>query len=341
MWQCSSANVVTGLMIEHPFYLPDVSCDEVVRLVNTSASGYDAPVAERGLRAYAVPSARAGQQPDPAARRDAIAGLVTGGFLAAIFAIVLAIVVAAPQYAEPAPAGALVATASSEPVGEDEREATAAETEVMTSDPPTELTGYRWPVRGGIVHTYYERDTQGLVKVGGEPVHDGLLITWTVGAKVKAAHAGEVVAAGRDWIEHIGYEGPVGKVVKRFDRRAKKDARKSGSRRERFPEGVVIKDGNGYHSVYSELQNLRVGVGDVVKAGQVIGEMSRAEGKQMMRYRLVRMDGPRMTSSKRARQLGYPGSVRERIDPLAVLNLDAKRMPRVKQPRNPPRFSEY
>ena len=153
-----------------------------------------------------------------------------------------------------------------------------------------------------------------------------------------------MVAAGRDWIAEVGYEGPVEGVRKRFDRRAKEQARKTGQERERFPMGVVIDDGNGYYSVYTELKDLRVKKDDVVEAGQIIGEMSRAEGKQMMRYRLVRMDGPRMdVHASEESKKGYPGWARERIDPLAVLNTDAKRMPRLvgKRPQDPPRVSDY
>ena len=73
-------------------------------------------VADRGLQAYAVPSARAGQQTDPAARRDVLSGLMTGGFLLAVIATVLAIIIAAPQYAEPAAVVAVAPVASGDPI---------------------------------------------------------------------------------------------------------------------------------------------------------------------------------------------------------------------------------
>ena len=66
-------------------------------------------------------------------------------------------------------------------------------------------------------------------------------------------------------------------------------------------EVVVVDDGNGYHSVYTELKDLLVKPGDKVKAGQPIGHMSVAEKKYMMRYRLVRMDGPLMKVHDSAR----------------------------------------
>jgi hypothetical protein len=63
----------------------------------------------------------------------------------------------------------------------------------------------------------------------------------------------------------------------------------------------------------------------------------------MMRYRLVRMDGRWMQVSDAARKQGYPDYARERIDPLAVLNTKAKRMPNTpkKPPKKPPRQSDY
>ena len=110
-----------------------------------------------------------------------------------------------------------------------------------------------------------------------------------------------------------------------------------------FPQGIVIDDGNGYYSVYTEIKDFLVKPGEVVKAGQPIGHMAKAEGMQMMRYRLVRMDGPMMRVHESARLKGYPFYARERVDPLVVLNTEAQRMPamRRKPPANPPRLSEY
>ena len=78
-------------------------------------------MAVRGLQAYAVPSARAGQQPDPSARRDVLSGLLTAGFLLAVISVVLLIIIAAPEYAAPAAGAgaeapaALVASADASP----------------------------------------------------------------------------------------------------------------------------------------------------------------------------------------------------------------------------------
>ncbi len=303
-------------------------------------------MADRGLQAYAVPSARAGQQTDPAARRDALSGLTAGGFLVAVIVVVLAIIVAAPQYAKPAPGAGMAADASTEPsLDPDLTQSVVAAAEVPTSKPPGDLKGYRWPVRGGSVHSFYEYSPTGRFEIRGKRVHDGLIITWFEGAVVKAAHKGTVVAAGRDWADHTGYASSLDKVYQRYaDPSAAKAKKKGKSRRKpAYPQGIVIDDGNGYYSIYSEIKDLRVKPGDKVKPGQIIGGMSRAEGKQMMRYRLVRMDGPMMRVHESDRQLGYPDYARERVDPLAVLDIDAKKRPKraEKGPKDPPRLSEY
>ena len=284
-------------------------------------------MAERGLRAVSVPSARAGQQTDPTLRRDAFAGLMTGGFLMAVIAIALAIVLAAPQYAEPASAAdpaTDLQTVSAEAESEDEAIAFEALPE-PESKRPGKLRGYRWPVRGGMVDTYFEHDSRGIVEIEGKRIHDGLLITWFEGATVKAAHEGTVVAAGRDWARHTGFYDSLDGVYARY---ADGNGKKSG--KPAFPQGIVVDDGNGYYSVYSELKGLQVKPGDKVKPGQPIGRMTVAEGRNgMMRYRLIRMDGKPMRVSEAARDKGYSDYARERINPLAVLNLKATKAPKL------------
>jgi len=290
-------------------------------------------VAVRGLQAYAVPSARAGQQTDPSARRDALSGLLAAGFLVAVIVAILLIVIAAPEYAEPAPETGLAAGAEAgDPTAEVVVEAAAAQTPAPTSSSPDRLKGYRWPVRGGMIASYHDYDPSGHFAMDGRRVHSGLVITWFEGALVKSAHAGTVVAAGREWAREVGYDGSLDDYYAR--------QRKKGLK---SPEGVVIDDGNGYRSVYTEVQDLRVKVGDSVKAGTVIGAMSRAEGRQMMRYQLVRMDGPWMMVARPERKRGFPDYARERIDPLAVLRVGANKSPdaRKQPPADSPRLSSY
>ena len=297
-------------------------------------------MAERGLQATSVPSARAGQHTDPASRRDALLGLISGGFLLVVIVAALAIVIAAPQYAEPALAADDSAAESPDPSLDPTADTAHVFYPVVPeSDEPGELRGYKWPVTGGgQVHTFYDYDPKGVFQVDGQRIHDGIVITWFEGATVKAAHRGKVVAAGRDWARHVGFKDPPEELYKRY-------AKGGGSKSKKpvFPQGVVIDDGNGYYSVYTELKALQVEKDQKVKAGQIIGRMSNAEGKYMMRYRLVRMDGEWMQVSDAARAKGYPAYARERIDPLAVLDRKAKRRPKMpnKPPRNPPRQSQY
>jgi Peptidase family M23 len=290
-------------------------------------------VAVRGLQAYAVPSARAGQQPDPSVRRDALSGLLSGGFLLAVIAVALLIVVAAPEYAEPARGSGhsapVLAMDATSPAASDPPQALPSPTSAL----PDRLKGYRWPVQGGMVADYYDWDGDGRYLIDERRVNGGLVITWFDGALVKSAHAGTVVAAGRDWQKHVGYDGDVDAYYQRLKRRKQKPSL-----------GVVVDDGNGYRSVYSELKDLRVKPNQKVKAGTVIGAMSVAEKRYMMRYELVRMDGDLLKVAAEVRRLGFPGYVREHVDPLAVLRLDARRKPltdKRRPPADPPRLSRY
>ena len=291
-------------------------------------------VAVRGLQAYAVPSARAGQQTDPSARRDALSGLMTGGFLMAIIATILVIIVAAPEYAVPAPEAGLATSVEVGAVSpEAADDAAVSALQAPTSLPPDRLKGYRWPVRGGMIASYHEWDPHGHFTMDGRRVHSGLVITWFEGALVKSAHEGTVVATGSDWAREVGYDGSLDDYLARLRRKGQKGS-----------QGIVIDDGNGYRSVYTELQDIRVKAGDSVKAGNVIGAMARAEGRQMMRYQLVRMDGAWMKVAQPERKRGFPDYARERVDPLAVLKVGANKSPDTQKrppPADPPRLSDY
>jgi murein DD-endopeptidase MepM/ murein hydrolase activator NlpD len=249
----------------------------------------------------------------------------------AIIAAALAIVIAAPEYAKPAVDTAVLAPI--EGVTSPAAGVVAAGPAAPTSAPPDKLKGYRWPVRGGMVADYYQRDGSGRFVIDGERVHAGLAITWFEGALVKAAHAGTVVATGREWEREVGYDGSLDELYQRLRRKGGQGSL-----------GIVIDDGNGYRSVYSELRDIRIKVGDKVKAGTIIGEMGRSEGRQMMRYQLVRMDGPWLKVAQTERARGYPDYAREHVDPLAVLNVAARKSPDTQKrrpPAEPPRLSDY
>jgi murein DD-endopeptidase MepM/ murein hydrolase activator NlpD len=270
-------------------------------------------------------------------RRDALVGLLSGGFLLAVIATVLLIVVATPEYGEPGRASSDGAAAAvldvASPAASEAPEAVEAALPSPTSALPDRLKGYRWPVRGGMVADYYDWDADGRFVIDGQPVHGGLVITWFDGAIVKAAHSGDVVAAGRDWQDEVGYDDELDDYYARLKRRKQKSS-----------QGVVIDDGNGYRSVYSELKDLRVKPGERVKAGTIIGTMAAAEKRWMVRYELVRMDGDWLKVAANARKLGFPDYVREHVDPLVVLRLEANKKPRTDKPRppsDPPRLSRY
>jgi len=247
----------------------------------------------------------------------------------AVIVIVLTIVIAAPEYAEPAAGAGLAPVESSEPSPSASAVPFTAMEVLPTSVPPEKLKGYRWPVRGGEIAKYYDYDREGRFVIKGRPAHTGLVITWFEGARVKAAHKGTVLAVGRHWAEYLGYEDSLDDYYERLKGEKQKDS-----------FGIVIDDGNGYYSVYTEIKDPRVKVGQKVKGGQIIAGMSSAEKRLMMRYRLVRTDGRLMRVRATDRELGVPDYAREQVDPLLVFRLDAAKKPNMKRepPADPPRL---
>jgi murein DD-endopeptidase MepM/ murein hydrolase activator NlpD len=247
---------------------------------------------------------------------------MTGGFIMAIVIAAVAIVIATPKFAEPAVGGALLPSllepsASPTPA--------LAVVEGPSSKPPERLKGYKWPLRGGFVVQYYDWDDSGFLTLDGRRIHEGVAISWFEGAWVKAAHKGTVVAAGRDWATQTGFEDPVDELVKELGRKKR--------RGRRLPIGVVIDDGNGYHSIITGLKELTVKPGDKVKSGQVIGRMA---DNCCIRYELARMDGDWMRVAQAfIERDGYPRYTRERVDPLLVFGTDTKKAPKMKRPAPP------
>ena len=158
----------------------------------------------------------------------------------------------------------------------------------------------------------WNRATAGFVLIDGQEVHDGLDLATFCGDKVRAAHDGTVLYAGRNFDPFFGYLGDPSPIYARLERLHRVNQQ---------PIVVVIDDGNGYRSVYVHLQEAIAEPGTEVKAGEVIG-LEGATGYASgchLHYGLIRMDGEWQEVVPQLLQFGYPPFVRERINPLKVL----------------------
>ena len=74
---------------------------------------------------------------------------------------------------------------------------------------PAELTGYIWPIRNSLITGRDSRRASfgGFVIIDGQGVHDGLDLATHCGDKVRAAHDGTVLYAGRNFDPYLGYWG--------------------------------------------------------------------------------------------------------------------------------------
>ncbi len=181
------------------------------------------------------------------------------------------------------------------------------------SKDPAELTGYSWPIRNSFI-TGREgpRELGAFIIVDGQGVHDGLDIATHCGDKVRAAHDGTVLYAGRNFDPYIGYWGDPTPIYARLERLGRVNEQ---------PIVVVVDDGNGYRSMYVHLQEALAEPGTAVKAGDVIGleGMTGFAFGCHLHYTMIRMDGVWYATVPRLAKFGYPPLVRERIDPLKVL----------------------
>jgi murein DD-endopeptidase MepM/ murein hydrolase activator NlpD len=179
-----------------------------------------------------------------------------------------------------------------------------------TSLPPSELTGYVWPVVNARISSPFGTRSDGFVVIDGQNAHDGIdLATWC-GDRIRAAHDGTVLYVGRKFDPYLGYSQPLGDFYARI------------GNLNTLPIVIVIDDGNGYRSVYAHEEALKVKAGDVVHAGETIGyegATGHATGCHL-HYGLIRMDGDWQPVARQFVNL-YPPFVRERVDPLLVLPL--------------------
>jgi murein DD-endopeptidase MepM/ murein hydrolase activator NlpD len=183
------------------------------------------------------------------------------------------------------------------------------------SSPPEQLKGYHWPVKSAFITSRFEprsANDGGFVIIDGQAFHDGLDLATFCGDKVRAAHDGTVLYAGRNFDPFFGYLGDPSPIYARLERL---------NRVNQQPIVVVIDDGNGYRSVYVHLQEALAEPGTDVKAGEVIG-LEGATGYASgchLHYGLIRMDGEWQEVVPNLLQFGYPPLVRERVSPLKVL----------------------
>jgi murein DD-endopeptidase MepM/ murein hydrolase activator NlpD len=178
------------------------------------------------------------------------------------------------------------------------------------------LTGYVWPLRDArITSRFAPRGFGGFVVIDGDEIHDGLDLATYCGNKVRAAHDGTVLYAGRRFDDYMGYLGSGRAIYQRLERQGRINT---------LPIVVIIDDGNGYRSIYVHLSRADVEAGAEVRAGDVIGRegMTGYSTGCHLHYGLVRMDGPWQVVVPQLHPFGYPAFVRERVDPLRVLPKD-------------------
>ena len=216
----------------------------------------------------------------------------------------------APSSALPGPTGPAAASPSAQPTLNPLAKSIPAH-----SVDPGQLTGYIWPVNHALITTRFAPrppTAGGFVVIDGVSYHDGVDLATHCGDKVRAAHDGTVLYAGRDYDPYLAYQGDAEPIYARLQRLGRTNEQAIV---------VVIDDGDGYRAEYVHLSQADAQAGAVVKAGDVIGlegETGFASGCHL-HYTLIRMDGPWQQVVARLLPFGYPPLVRERINPLDVL----------------------
>jgi murein DD-endopeptidase MepM/ murein hydrolase activator NlpD len=185
---------------------------------------------------------------------------------------------------------------------------------VQTAPMPLEdLKGYRWPLKGRLT-LGFEHSGWGSRLVDGERFHDGIDLATSCGDRIHAAHSGVVLAAGRHFDDYVGWIGDLGPYYKRLDKKDLWDT---------LPIAIVIDDGNGYRSIYAHFSEVRVKVGQKVKAGQLIGlegATGRASGCHLHYGLFSPYESGRMgLHPDTAKRMKLPRWEIARVNPLLVL----------------------
>jgi murein DD-endopeptidase MepM/ murein hydrolase activator NlpD len=179
---------------------------------------------------------------------------------------------------------------------------------------PHALRGYEWPLRKGRLTLGFQHTEWGSRLVDGKRFHDGIDLATFCGDRIRAAHDGVVLAAGRHFDDHLGWVGDLRPYYNRLDRKGLW---------QQLPIVVVVDDGNGYRSVYAHFSEIVVKKGERVTAGQLIGyegRTGRASGCHL-HYGLF---SPLETARFRihpdtVRRMKLPRWQIARVDPLLVL----------------------
>jgi murein DD-endopeptidase MepM/ murein hydrolase activator NlpD len=161
------------------------------------------------------------------------------------------------------PVGAAVSVPSVGPVSRATPRPTPVEVVGPPAPAPAEtLEGYRSPLPRGRLTLPFGPSPWGSRLVEGKAFHDGVDLATFCGDRIKAAHDGTVLAAGRRFDTEIGWVGDLEPYVRRLDKKHLWGT---------LPITVVIDDGNGYRSIYAHFGKVVVRKGQTVKAGQLIG----------------------------------------------------------------------
>lgn len=201
-----------------------------------------------------------------------------------------------------------------------------------TPVPPEVLQGYRSPLPHGRLTLPFGPSPWGSRLVEGKAFHDGVDIATFCGDRIKAAHDGKVLAAGRRFDAQIGW---VGDLQPYFDRLDRKHLWAT------LPITVVVDDGNGYRSIYAHFSKVVVKRGQTVKAGQLLGyegATGRASGCHLHYGLFSPLEtGTFAIEPDVVKRLKVPRAQIARIDPLLVLPQHATRPKPTPSPTPSPR----
>jgi murein DD-endopeptidase MepM/ murein hydrolase activator NlpD len=235
------------------------------------------------------------------------------------------------QHEQPTPTPVSASSVQGSTIVGDAQAGTAGGASKPTSLDPEQLTGYKWPLRGARVTSFFEPRDDGTLVVDGQRIHEGLDLATYCGDTIRAAHAGTVVASGRRFDDEMGFNGSLDAFYHAMKNKMYE-----------LPIVVIIDDGNGYRSIYAHLGLATVQVGDNVKAGSQLG-FEGASGNASgchLHYELFRTDGPWMQlAPDLVKTDHYPPEERERIDPFRVLTMNMPGHPRFMPGVDPPAVS--